>query len=389
MVDPPNTTQAKDAARNSLVALAAEGQSIWLDHITRDLVRGGELRRLIAEEGLRGMTSNPTIFQQAIAAGDAYDDQIRKLVAQGKGAGEIFEALAVTDIRDACDLFRLLYDETGGGDGFVSIEVSPALAHDTEATLEEARRLWQAVDRPNVMVKVPGTDEGTPAVRRLLAEGVNVNVTLLFSLRNHERVMRAYIEALEERLNQGKPVNRLASVASYFVSRVDTHVDGLLEEKIEQARDESEREWLRNLLGKVAIANARLAYARFREVFGGEWFRRLEHQGARLQRPLWGSTSTKNPSYRDVLYVEELIGPDTVNTVPLETFKAFADHGRVYRTVDRDLGGARKVLAELEAAGISYDVVTQQLEDAGVEAFAKSYDKLIAGVERKRQDMQA
>ncbi len=387
MVNVERAERTAKVRANPLAALVDEGQSVWLDNITRDFVRGGELKRLVEEDGLRGLTSNPTIFQKAIAAGDAYDDQIRELVAGGKDAGEIFEALAVTDIREACDVFRPLYDAEGGADGFVSLEVSPSFARDTEATLEEARRLWRSVDRPNLMIKVPGTDEGAPAVRRLLAEGINVNITLLFSIENHERVMWAYIEALEERLGRGEPVDRLASVASFFISRVDTLVDGLLDEKIERAGDGAEQERLRGLKGKAAIANAKLAYARFREVFGGERFGELAERGASVQRPLWGSTSVKDPEYRDVLYVEELIGPDTVNTVPPETFEAFLDHGEVRRTVDEDVEGARRVLDELAAVGIDYGAVTRQLEDEGLRKFADSYDELIEGVEEKRERM--
>jgi len=390
-VDTQNATQAEDAHKNALVALVAEGQSLWLDYITRPLVRDGELRRLIEKDGLRGMTSNPTIFQKAIAAGDAYDEQITELVGKGKNAGEVFEALAVRDIQDACDLFRPVYDRTEGLDGVVSIEVSPTLAHDTEGTVVEARRLWAAVDRPNVLVKVPGTAEGAVAVQLLLRDGINVNVTLLFSLRNHERVMQAYLEALEARVAAGQPVDRLASVASFFVSRVDTLVDKQLQEWItaaEAAGDGARAERLRGLLGKAAIANAKLAYARFRELFDGERFARLRQHGANVQRPLWASTSVKNPAYRDVLYVEDLIGRDTVNTLPLETLKAFEDHGTVRRTVDEGLDEARAALAALAEVGIDFDAATQQLEDEGVSLFSKSYDELIAGVEKKRADIQ-
>ncbi len=390
-VDTQNATQAEDAQKNPLVALVAEGQSIWLDYITRPLVRDGELRRLIEQDGLRGMTSNPTIFQKAIAAGDAYDEQITELVGKGKDAGEVFEALAVRDIQDACDLFRPVYDRTEGLDGVVSIEVSPTLAHDTEGTVVEARRLWAAVDRPNVLIKVPGTAEGAVAVQQLLRDGINVNVTLLFSLRNHERVMQAYLEALEARAAAGQPVARLASVASFFVSRVDTLVDKQLQEGIaaaEAAGDGARAERLRGLLGKAAIANAKLAYARFRELFDGERFARLRQHGASVQRPLWASTSVKNPAYRDVLYVEELIGRDTVNTLPLETMKAFEDHGTVRRTVDKGLDEARAALAALAEVGIDFDTATQQLEDEGVSLFSKSYDELIAGVEKKRAEIQ-
>jgi transaldolase len=390
-VDTSNAVEAEDSHENPLVALVAEGQSIWLDFITRDLVRGGELKRLIEDDGLRGMTSNPTIFQKAMAEGNAYDDQLRELVEGGKDAKAIFEALMVTDIQEACDLFRPVYEETDGLDGMVSVEVSPGLARDTAGTLAEARRLWRAVDRPNVMVKVPGTAEGAPAIEQLLGEGVNVNVTLLFSLKNHERVMWNYIAALERRAAAGEPFNRIASVASFFISRVDTLVDKKLEEQIAAAEGKpAEQERLRGLLGKAAIANAKLAYARFGEIFHGAEgarFAKLKARGANVQRPLWGSTSTKNPDYRDVLYIETLIGPDTVNTVPKPTLEAFMDHGEVRRTVDEGVDEARATLAALEELGIGYDAVTEQLEDEGIALFAKSYDELIAGIEEKAEAM--
>jgi transaldolase len=383
------TAQTQDtkqvAPDKPLAALAAQGQSVWLDFITRDLVRNGELQRMIEQDGLRGMTSNPTIFQKAIADGHDYDEQTKKLIQQGKDASQIFEALAIKDIQDACDLFRPLYDRTEGLDGYVSIEVSPKLARDTQGTIDEARRLWREVNRPNVMVKVPGAIEGAPAVKQLLTEGLNINITLLFSLKNHERVMWCYIEALEARLKQGQPINRIASVASFFVSRVDTLVDKLLDQQIKEADgNATKQEQLRSLQGKVAVANAKLAYARFREIFDGERFGALRAQGARVQRPLWASTSTKNPAYRDVLYVEDLIGPDTVNTLPPATIKAFEDHGVVRRTIDQGVDEARRTMAELDHAGISMDAVTQKLEDEGVELFAKSFDDLLAGVEQKR-----
>lgn len=391
MVRTANAVEAKGAAQNKLVALVDQGQSIWLDYITRELVRGGELQRMIEEDGLRGMTSNPTIFEKAISAGHDYDDQMKTLVNQGKDAGAIFEALAVKDIQDACDLFRPVYDRTNGVDGMVSIEVSPHLAHDTDGSIAEARRLWDAVNRPNLMVKIPGTDAGAPAIEQLLSEGLNINITLLFSLKNHERVMWNYVNALEKRAANNQPIDNITSVASFFVSRVDTLVDKQLEEKIEATSDETEREKLRALLGKAAVANAKLAYARFQEIFYGkdsERFQRLKERGAKVQRPLWGSTSAKNPNYRDVIYVEELIGPDTVNTVPPQTLEAFQDHGVIRRTVDQGVDDARATMAALREAGIDYDAVTKQLEDEGVALFAKSFDDLLAGVEKKREEMQ-
>ena len=387
-IDTANAVEAKDAPVNPLVALVAQGQSIWLDYITRDLVRGGELARLITDDGLRGMTSNPTIFQKAIAGGTSYDEQIQELADQGNAAAEIFEALAVRDIQDACDLFRPLYDRTNGQDGYVSIEVSPGLAHNTEGTLVEARRLWQAVARPNVMIKVPGTDAGVPAIACLLREGLNVNVTLLFSQQHHEQVMWAYIEALEARVAAGQPVDQIASVASFFVSRVDTLVDTLLEAQMrELARSTARFEQRHALLGKAAIANARLAYARFRAIFEGERFRKLTAHGAQVQRPLWASTGTKNLAYGDVYYVEALIGPDTVNTVPMPTLQAFQHHGHVRRTIDTELDDARRVMAALQELGIDYTTITDQLEHEGTALFVASYDALIAQVEQKRREM--
>ncbi len=371
-----NAVAAADARQNPLVALAAEGQSIWLDYITRDLVRGGELKRLIEEDGLRGLTSNPTIFEKAIGAGDAYDAQIKGLVAQDKSALDIFETVAATDVREACDLFLPVYEQTEGRDGFVSLEVSPLLAHDADATIEEGRRLWQAVDRPNLLIKVPGTAAGVAAVRALLREGISVNVTLLFSLESHERVMWAYIEALEERAQAGEAIDRVASVASFFVSRVDTLIDKQLAERGGEAGD---------LQGKVAIANAKLAYARFQEIFGGERFGALAARGARPQRPLWASTGTKNSAYSDVVYVESLIGPDTVNTLPVATLDAFRDHGVARRTIDEGVDDARAVMERLRQMGIDIDAATRQLEQEGVALFAKSFEDLLAGVESKRE----
>jgi transaldolase len=370
---------------NPLWRLTELGQSVWLDYIRRGMLEDGELERMIREAALRGVTSNPTIFEQAIGGSDDYDEQLERLAEEGLSPGEVFERLAVEDIRRAADLFRPIYDESGAGDGFVSLEVSPELADDTAATLEEARRLWRAVDRPNLMVKVPGTDAGIPAVEQLLYEGINVNITLLFALENHERVMEAYLSALERRSGDGKPVDRIASVASFFVSRVDTAVDAALEKSIENAAAGGEAERLRALRGRAAIANAKFAYQRFQEVFGGERFARLRERGARVQRPLWASTSTKNPDYRDVIYVEELIGPDTVNTMPLATVEAFADHGIVLRTVDRDLDRARTDLAALADAGIDLDTVTRQLQVEGVEKFAASFHDLLRTVEEKLQ----
>jgi transaldolase len=368
---------------NSLAALTSLGQSVWLDYIRRGILDNGELERMIRESSLRGVTSNPAIFEQAIARSDDYDDELELLAAEGAEALEVYETLAIADIQRAADLFRGVYDEAEGADGFVSLEVSPELAHDTAATLTEARRLWGAVDRPNVMIKVPGTDEGLPAIEELIAEGINVNITLLFSLEGYEKVMEAYLRGLERRLEEGGELRQVASVASFFVSRVDSAVDKMLEEKLAAAPNESEREGIRSLFGRAAIANAKLAYRRFQEVFGTERFARLHARGARVQRPLWASTSTKNPEYRDVIYVEELIGPDTVNTMPLATVEAFADHGVARRTVDEDVGGAQAMITQLEAFGIDFAAVTRDLQLEGVEKFVDPFRVLLRRIEEK------
>ena len=372
-----------DRPENAIEALLAEGQSVWQDDLNRGQLASGELRRLIAEIGIRGLTSNPTIFARAITAGGAYDEQIATLQHEGMEAAAVFEAVAVRDVRDACDLFRPLYDATEGRDGFVSIEVSPGAARDPLATRIEAERLWQAVSRPNVMIKIPGTVQAAPVIEELLAAGINVNITLLFSLAAYERVALAYVAALERRLALGKPVARVASVASFFVSRVDTLVDGLLDEKIATASDEATSEWLGSLKGKAAIANAKLAYAAFQKIFAGPRFAPLRAAGASVQRPLWASTSVKNPAYRDVRYVEELIGPHTVNTMPHATMEAFLDHGAVRRTVDRDVDEARLVTQELAAVGIELEAVAQNLEDEGIDLFARSYRELLAALEAR------
>lgn len=361
------------------------GQSVWLDDISRTMLTSGQLQRQITELGIRGVTSNPTIFEKAIAAGNAYDEQVMQLLREGKSAEEIFEAVEVSDIRDACDLFRPLYDESNKGDGYVSIEVAPEFARDSEGTLNEVRRLWQSVDRPNLMVKIPGTAEGLTAIKQALTEGINVNVTLLFSVERYRDVALAYIEALEARQAAGQPIEDMASVASFFVSRVDTLIDKQLDEKIAATSDPAEQEKLRSLKGKIAVANAKMAYQTFLELFEGERFAKLKAAGARVQRPLWASTGTKNPEYSDVLYVETLIGPDTVNTMPSKTIEAFVDHGKLARTVDQGVEEARRALADLEAVGIDLRAATAQLEEEGIAAFAKSFNSLIAGVEAKRE----
>jgi len=369
-------------AKNKLQELHDVGQSIWLDSIDRRMLHDGELDRRISDDALTGMTSNPTIFQKALASSNAYDEQIAESEEKDLSTWELFELLETTDVRDACDHFAAVYSSTRGADGYVSIEVSPGVSGSADATVEEARRLWKTVDRPNVMVKVPGTPEGAIAVRRLIAEGINVNITLLFAIEAHERVIEAYLAGLEDRVKAGKPIDGLASVASFFVSRVDTEIDKRLDGMIAKA-DAAEKERLKMLKGRAAIANAKLAYRLFRQKFTGPRWEALAKQGARLQRPLWASTSTKNPEYRDVMYVEELIGPDTVDTMPPATIEAFREHGVVDRTVDRKVSGSEGLLKEIEAAGISVKEVTEKLLVDGIASFQKSFDELIAGLESK------
>ena len=367
---------------NRLRQLHAAGQSVWLDFIDRRILRDGTLERLIRDDALVGMTSNPTIFDKALAEGSAYDAQIASAAA-GISPEALFELIETDDVRTACDLFAPVYEASRGADGFVSIEVSPARAHDAEATIEEAHRLWKTVGRPNVMVKVPGTTEGATAIRRLIADGVNVNVTLLFSVAAHARVIEAYLAGLEDRVRAGRPVSHLASVASFFVSRVDGEVDKRLERLADGAREPAAHDAVLALRGKAAVANARHAYRLFLERFSGARWEALSAHGARVQRPLWASTSTKNPAYRDVMYVEELVGPDTVNTMPPSTMDAFRDHGQVARRVDADLDAADRVMADLAAAGLSFTDVTDKLLADGVASFQKSFDSLIAGLARK------
>jgi transaldolase len=371
-----------ETSTNTIKQLLTEGQSVWQDDISRDMLNSGLLAQRIADVGIRGVTSNPTIFQKAISSGNAYDEDIAKLLGQNMDIAEVFQTLAVKDIQDACDLFRPLYDESDGEDGFVSLEVLPSLARDTEGTLANARALWRAVDRPNLMIKVPGTDEGVSAIQTLLTEGVNVNVTLLFSLDNYKRVANAYIDALQKRHDDGLAIDRIASVASFFVSRVDTLVDKKLDELAANAN--GDRTAIEELKGKVAVANARLAYEIFEDLFTSDRFKVLSDAGAKVQRPLWASTGTKNPAYSDVLYVESLIGPHTVNTMPVATIEAFLDHGTVARTVDTDYAGAHAVADKLAAVGIGILDVTHQLEEEGIDAFMKSYDDLLEGVGQKR-----
>ncbi|MGI8818602.1 MAG: transaldolase [Gemmatimonadales bacterium] len=348
------------------------GQSIWYDYITRDLVASGRLARLIAEDGLRGMTSNPTIFEKAIAGSRLYDEDIRRLSDQGRAAGEIFESLAVADVRAACDVFMPLYQQSAGADGFVSLEVSPSLAHDAAGTIHEAERLWGAVARPNAMIKIPGTSAGLPAITHCIAAGINVNVTLLFSVERYSQVIDAFLTGLETRLNRGLPLQATASVASFFVSRVDGKVDALL--------DTTPNHPLR---ARIAIANAGKAYGAFERTLGTARWERLARAGARPQRPLWASNSTKDPRLPDIYYVEALAAPQTVNTLPPETFDAYRDHGDPAIRIHQSVAAAPAQLDALAKAGIDLETVTRELEADGVAKFAASYAAVLAGIEAK------
>jgi len=352
--------------------LAGYGQSVWVDSLSRDMVRGGELARLIREDAVTGVTSNPAIFQKALAQGAAYDAQLAEL-AGASSAKEAFVALAVTDIQDACDVLRPVFDQTKGADGHVSLEVDPTYAYDTEQTFAEMARLWQEVDRPNLLVKIPATLPGLPAIEDAIASGRSINVTLIFSLERYVKVAECYIHGLQRLAADGKDLSRVSSVASFFVSRVDTEADARLEAA-----------GAGHLCGKLAVANAKLAYAEYQRLFSGPAWEELAAKGARPQRPLWASTSAKNPAYRDVIYVEELIGPDTVNTMPEETIRAFGDHGLLARTIDADVDEARTLFADVAAAGVSYDDVVTVLEAEGVQKFADAFSSLLAGIEAKR-----
>jgi transaldolase len=370
---------------NRLHALHEAGQSVWLDFIDRTILRNGDLARMIRDHALTGMTSNPTIFEKALAEGTEYDDQIIS-APPGLTAWDLFELVETTDVRTACDIFGPTYQAEKGADGFVSIEVSPGVSNDAAASIAEAKRLWTTVGRPNVMVKIPGTVDGARAVRALIADGINVNITLLFSIEAHRRVIEAYMGGLEDRLAAGQDIAGIASVASFFVSRVDGEVDKRLD-AIAAAGDAATKDRAMALKGRAAIANAKLAYRLFGEMFTSERWNALAAKGARLQRPLWASTSTKNPAYRDVVYVEELIGPDTVNTMPPATIDAFTDHGVVARTVDQNVREAERVMTQLAELGIDFDAVTDKLLVDGLASFQKSFDSLIAGLERKTKTL--
>ena len=367
---------------NPLLVLESLGQSIWIDFIRRQTITSGELKHLIEQDGVSGVTSNPSIFEKAIAESDDYDESIRALSLAGKSAEEIYQRLTVEDIQMVADQLRATYDQTDGRDGFVSLEVSPILAHDTTGTIEEARQLWSLVNRANVMIKVPATREGLPAIQQLTAEGINVNITLLFGLPRYRQVVDAYLTGLERLASTGKNLKNVASVASFFLSRIDTLVDPLLEKKITTSgRDATVAGPLQ---GQVATASAKVAYQIYKEIFGSDRFRKLQDNGARTQKLLWASTSTKNPAYSDTKYIEPLIGPDTINTLPIETLNAYREHGLPRLTLDENRDQAYRILQELPQAGINLDQITQDLEQQGVEKFRLALDRLMASLQEKQ-----
>ena len=370
-------TNGGASATNPLKELLKYGQSPWMDYIRRDLLTSGSLKKLIQEDGLQGMTSNPTIFEKAITGSKFYSDILDAPEAKSLGAGGVYEKIAVRDVQDASDIFKPVYEQTKARDGYVSLEVSPLLANDTQATLEEARRLWKTVNRPNVMIKVPATPAGVPAIRQLLEDGININITLLFAQSAYEQVAEAYIAALEGRAKKNQDISRIASVASFFVSRIDTLIDSQIEAKLKTVTDPAQRSLLASIEGKVAIANAKLTYRKYQELFGDARWKALADKGAQTQRLLWASTSTKNPKYRDVLYVEELIGKDTVDTIPPATFDAFRDHGKLRASLTENVDAAAKTMADLEKAGISMKEVTEKLVVDGVKLFADAFHQLL------------
>src|ERR1700689_5397303 len=382
VMNPVETLETAKAA-NPLTQLQTFGQSVWLDYIRRDLLKGGELKRLITEDGLRGMTSNPAIFEKAIAGSNEYQDFLDSLAGRADlDAKGRYELLAIRDIQDAADLLRPVYQSTKKRDGYLSLEVSPYLAHDTNGSIAEARRLWKTVSRENIMIKIPGTAEGIPAIRQLLSEGININVTLLFAQPVYEEVAAAFIDGVEKFAASGGDVSKLASVASFFISRIDSLVDSLVGDKLKTETDAARKAKLQGILGKVAIANGKLTYEAYQRIFSSPRWKALAAKGAQTQRVLWASTSTKNPNYRDVLYIEELIGPDTVNTVPPATLDAFRDHGKPRQSLTEDLDGARKTMADLAAVGIVMKDVTDKLTADGVKLFADAFDTLLAAVEK-------
>ena len=373
------TTLPKVGAKgvNPLRALLEFGQSPWMDYIRRDLLTSGALKKMIQEDGLMGMTSNPTIFEKAITGSKEYADILESPEAKKLDAKGVYEKIAIRDVQDAADIFKGVYQQTKRRDGYVSLEVSPLLANDTQGTIDEARRLWKTVARENVMIKVPGTKEGLPAIRQLLEEGININITLLFAQSVYEQVAELFIAALEARAKKGQDISHIASVASFFVSRIDSLIDGQIDAKLKTETDASKRALLTSLQGKVAIANAKLTYRKYQELYSTPRWKALAAKGAQTQRLLWASTSTKNPKYRDVMYVEELIGPDTVDTIPPATFDAFRDHGRVRPSLTENVEEAAKVMASLEKAGISMREVTEKLVVDGVKLFADAFKQLL------------
>lgn len=362
---------------NPLKALLAFGQSPWMDYIRRDLLTSGGLKKYIDGDGLRGMTSNPAIFEKAITGSNVYSDILNSPDAKKLDAKSLFEKIAIRDVQDACEIFKAVYTESKRRDGYVSLEVSPYLANDTKGTMDEARRLWKSVDRPNVMIKVPATPEGIPAIRQLLEDGLNINITLLFAQSAYEQVAEAFLAALEARVAKSQDISQIASVASFFVSRIDSLIDGKIDEKLKTAADPAQRALLESLHGKIAIANAKLTYKKYQELFGGARWKALAAKGAQTQRLLWASTSTKNPKYRDVLYVEELIGADTVDTIPPATFDAFRDHGKLRASLTDNVDAARKTMENLAKAGISMKEVTDKLLADGVKLFADAFKQLL------------
>src|SRR5579872_5072020 len=383
IMQPTGVLETSKAA-NPLKALLGYGQSMWLDYIRRDLLTTGKLKQMIEEDGLRGMTSNPSIFEKAIGESSLYDDMLKSLASSNLNATGRYEKIAIRDIQDAADILRPVYQSSKFRDGFVSLEVSPLLALKTQETIDEARRLWKTVSRENVMIKVPGTAEGIPAVQQLIGEGININVTLLFAQEVYEKVAEAYIAGLEDLQKRGGDVQKMAGVASFFISRIDTMVDSMIDEKLKTANAQ-EQATLKGLKGKVAIANGKLTYQRYMKIFSGPRWEALAAKGAQTQRVLWASTSTKNPAYRDVMYVEELIGPDTVNTMPPATIDAFRDHGKLGNTLTEDIAGAGKVMQDLEKVGISIREVTTKLTSDGVKLFADAFHKLLSVVEKSTQ----
>jgi transaldolase / glucose-6-phosphate isomerase len=386
IMQPTGILENAKASKNPLKELLNYGQSMWLDYIRRDLFSTGKLKHLIADDGLRGMTSNPAIFEKAIADSSLYDEQIKSLASrQDLDTTGVYEQIAIRDIQDAADTLRPVYDESKFHDGYVSLEVSPYLARKTQETIDEARRLWKTVQRDNVMIKIPGTTEGLPAIRQAISEGINVNVTLLFAQDVYEKVAEQYLSGLEALATRGGDLKKMAGVASFFISRIDTLIDSMIEERLKGTSDAAGQTLLKSLLGKVAIANGKLTYQSYQRIFSGPRWQALASKGAQTQRVLWASTSTKNPHYRDVLYVEELIGPDTVNTMPPATVDAFRDHGQLRNSLVEDVAAAAKTMADLERAGISMKQVTDKLTEDGVKLFADAFDKLLAAVDKSRK----